>query len=97
MNLAEAFSETVKLLKLLYTIPMTTVESERSFSTLKRIKSFLRNIMGQSRLSSLAVLSIEKLFIKNIVNFNELDIDHFANQKERRIDLKYKKFYFGKS
>jgi hypothetical protein len=60
MNLAETFSETVKLLKLLCMIPMTTVESELSFSTLKRIKSFLRNTMEQSRLSSLALLSIEK-------------------------------------
>jgi hypothetical protein len=50
MNLSETFSEAVKLLNILCTLPMTTVESERCFSTLKRIKTFLRNTMGQSRL-----------------------------------------------
>lgn len=92
MNLSETFSETVKLLNILCTLPMTTVESERCFSTLKRIKTFLRNTMGQSRLCALAMLSIEKKLVKNIPNFNEKVMDHFANQKERRIDLKYKKF-----
>ncbi|KAF2888629.1 hypothetical protein ILUMI_17544, partial [Ignelater luminosus] len=59
MNLLETFSESVKLLKILCTLPMmTTVESERCFSTLKRVKTFMRNTMGQSRLSSLAMLCV---------------------------------------
>jgi hypothetical protein len=62
MNLSETFSEAVKLLNILCTLPMTTVESERCFSTLKRVKTFLRNTMGQSRLSALSMLSIEKTF-----------------------------------
>lgn len=90
MNLGETFSESVKLLEILCTIPMTTVESERCFSTLKRIKTFLRNTMGESRLSALAMLSIEKPFIRSIFNFNELVIEHFSKQKDRRIDLIYK-------
>ncbi|KAK0146626.1 hypothetical protein N1851_014023 [Merluccius polli] len=36
-NLEEAFAETVILLKIIATTPMTTAESERNFSTLKRI------------------------------------------------------------
>jgi hypothetical protein len=90
MNLSETFSEAMKLLNILCTLPMTTVESERCFSTLKRVKTFLRNTMGQSRLSALSMLSIEKTLVKNIPNFNEKVIDHFAELKERRIDLKYK-------
>lgn len=91
MNLCETFSETVKLLNIVCTIPMTTVESERCFSTLKRIKTFLCNTTEQSRLSALAMLSIEKTLIKSIVNFNELVVDHFAHQKDRRIDLVFKR------
>jgi hypothetical protein len=90
MNLSETFSEAMKLLNILCTLPMTTVESERCFSTLKRVKTFLRNTMGQSRLSALSMLSIEKTLVKNIPNFNEKVIDHFAELKERIIDLKYK-------
>lgn len=84
-------SESVKLLTILCTLPMTTVESERCFSTLKRIKTFLRNTMGQERLSALAMLSIEKQFVNSIHNFNERVIDHFANTKGRRLHLDFKK------
>lgn len=90
MNLSETFSEAVKLLNILCTLPMTTVESERCFSTLKRVKTFLRNTMGQPRLSALSMLSIEKTLVKSIPNFNEKVIDYFAELKDRRIDLKYK-------
>uniref|UniRef100_H3BCV3 HAT C-terminal dimerisation domain-containing protein n=1 Tax=Latimeria chalumnae TaxID=7897 RepID=H3BCV3_LATCH len=59
-NLQDTFSETMKLLQILITTPMTTVESERCFSTLKRIKTFLKNTMNQDRLNALALLSMEK-------------------------------------
>ncbi len=48
-NLEEAFAETVTLLKMIITTPMTMSESERNFSTLKRIKNFSHNTMGQQR------------------------------------------------
>ena len=65
---------------------MTTAESERSFSTLKRMKSFLRNTM----LNELAVLSIEKQLISEIKDFNQRVIDVFAASKNRRIELIFK-------
>lgn len=39
------------------------------------------------------MLSIERTFIKNIVNFNEFVIDHFANTKERTKELKFRSVY----
>ncbi len=45
-NRQETFSETVALLNILITTSMTTAESERCFSTLKRIKTFLRKIIS---------------------------------------------------
>lgn len=54
-NLTSTFGESMKLLKIIITIPMSTAESERCFSTLKRIKTFLRNTMHQERLSALAM------------------------------------------
>jgi len=69
---------------------MTSAEAEQSFSTLKRIKTFLRSTMSEDRLSALSMLSIEKLMIKNIPNFNEKVIDMFAEKNERRIELIYK-------
>lgn len=89
-NLCDTFSECVKLLKVLITIPMTTAEAERCFSTLKRIKTFLRNSMSQERLSALAMLSIERDFVLQIKDFNEKVIDKFSGSKSRRMDFLYK-------
>ncbi|XP_030612064.1 zinc finger MYM-type protein 1-like [Archocentrus centrarchus] len=83
-NLEEVFSETVTLLKIFITTPMTTAEAERCFSTLKRIKTFLRNSMTQDRLNALAMLSMEKRLVTEMTDFNKNVIEKFAGQKERR-------------
>ena len=90
LNLTETFCELTKLIKILITTPMTTAESERSFSTLKRIKTFLRNTMLNERLNALAVLSIEKQMISEMKNFNNTVIDVFATSKNRRLELIFK-------
>lgn len=89
-NLDEAFSEILKLLEIIITIPMSSAEAERCFSTLKRIKTFLRNSMSEERLSALAMLSIEKDLIMDIPDFNTRVIEKFAGLKERRIDFLFK-------
>ncbi|KAI2646644.1 Zinc finger MYM-type protein 1 [Labeo rohita] len=89
-NLEEVFSETVTLLKILVTTPMTTAETERCFSTLKRIKTFLRNSMTQERLNALAMLSIEKRLVTEMTDFNQKVIEKFASQKERRAKFVFK-------
>ncbi|KAF2905734.1 hypothetical protein ILUMI_00447 [Ignelater luminosus] len=90
-GLTRAFSESVKLLKIIVTLPMTTVENERCFSTLKRIKTFLKNNnkMSQDRLNALATLSISKKLIQSIPEFNRLVIDEFSELKQRQMDFKY--------
>jgi hypothetical protein len=89
-NLKETFSECFRLLNILITIPMTTAEAERCFSTLKRIKTFLRNTMAQERLSALAMLSIEKDLVMSIPDFNQKVIEKFSQQKERRMEFLFK-------
>lgn len=48
------------LLQLLLTLPLTSATAERSFSTLRRLKSYLRSTIGQSRLNGLAQMSINR-------------------------------------
>ena len=86
-NLQDTFYETMKLLKILVTTPMTTAEPERCFSSLARIKTFLRNTMSQERLTALAMLSIEKKMVKSLDGFNTKVIDKFCSRKERRMDF----------
>ena len=45
---------------LLLVLPATNATSERSFSTMRRIKSYLRNSTGQERLNHLMTLSTYK-------------------------------------
>lgn len=89
-ELSETFSETLKLIKILITIPMASAEAERCFSTLKRIKTFLRNTMSEERLSALAMLSKERDLIESIPDFNQRVIDKFAAAKDRRMDFLFK-------
>ena len=44
-GLDETFSEVSKLLEIILVTPILTVDSQKSFSTMKRIKTFLRNTM----------------------------------------------------
>ena len=50
--------EVDKLLKLYFTFPVTTATAERSFSSLRRIKTFLRSTMSHCRLSNFFLLYI---------------------------------------
>ncbi|KAE9525840.1 hypothetical protein AGLY_014066 [Aphis glycines] len=54
------FESVFILLKIFATLPVSTSTAERSFSTLRRIKTYLRNTMGQSRLNGLANLHIHR-------------------------------------
>ena len=48
------------LLRILATLPVSTATAERSFSTLKKIKSYIRNSTSESRLNGLALLSVHR-------------------------------------
>ena len=48
------FPNVTTLLKIAKTLPVTSCESERSFSSLRRIRTWLRSNMSSSRLSNLA-------------------------------------------
>ena len=67
---------------LLTILPVTVASTERSFSKLKLLKSYLRSSMSQERLNDLAILCIEKNILENI----DVDtiINDFASRNARR-------------
>ncbi|GAB0098689.1 uncharacterized protein DMENIID0001_144590 [Sergentomyia squamirostris] len=73
------FPEVRCLLECLLVIPASSAEAERSFSTMRRVKSYLRSTMSSTRLNSLCVLSTYKELLDNV----ELDnlIDEFIKIK----------------
>ena len=74
-----AFHQLYRLLTIAIVLPVTSAACERSFSALKLIKSYLRNTMCDSRLSNIAVLSVEsrRAELLNLDNFvDEFDARH---------------------
>lgn len=54
------FPQVAHLLRLYLLVPVSSCSAERSFSCLRRLKTWLRNTMGQNRLSSLSIMNIER-------------------------------------
>jgi hypothetical protein len=82
------FSQVEKLLRLLLVCPASTCEAERSFSALRRLKTWLRNSMGQVRLNSAAICHVHKdrlsdldiyLLTKEFVDRSEIRRNAFGN------------------
>lgn len=72
-----------KLLQILATLPVTSCTAERSFSTLKYLKSYLRNTTSETRLNGLALLYVHKDILVN----SEEVLNELA-KKPRRLDIK---------
>ena len=88
-ELSESLGQLYALACLAVTIPVSNASVERSFSALKRIKTYARNMTGQTRLSALASISIEKdllLELKRTYKLYNQVIDVFL-RKERRMDF----------
>lgn len=83
-SLYEITLEFKKVESILAVIPATSYSEERSFSGLRRSKTYLRNTMGQHRLSSLAIICIERAY-GNQVMVNSMDkMINIFGQRHRR-------------
>ena len=75
-----------ELVRIALTIAVTSTESERSFSTMKRIKTRLRTRMTEDRLSDLSILSIKKEIAQKLQDDSIID-ELAASDKNRCIVL----------
>jgi hypothetical protein len=81
----KSFSETLKVITIFMTLSMSTTSNERFFSSLKKIKSYLRLTMGDERMNDLLVIALE-IDEASKINLNEA-LDAFARMKNRRYPL----------
>ena len=73
-----------RVFTILATIPATSCSAERSFSCLRRLKTYLRNTMGQDRLSSIAIINIERAYAnKMLENDMQSIINTFGKRHSR--------------
>ena len=82
------YSEVITLVKLILVMPASNATSERSFSALRRVKTYLRSTMTQARLNHLMVLHVHRSRLDN------LDLCHIGNEF---IDMRdHRKSIFGR-
>ena len=73
------------MMKLILVAPATNATSERSFSTLRRLKTYLRSTMSQERLNHCAILTIMKEECDGL-DLNNVGKD-FAEANQHRMDV----------
>nr|XP_015836604.1 PREDICTED: zinc finger MYM-type protein 1-like isoform X2 [Tribolium castaneum] len=79
----EMYPNIRKFLCIMATLPVSIATAERSFSTLRRIKSWLRAAMVEERLTGLALLHVHK----NIPIEADEVITRFGRRRKRKIDF----------
>ncbi|XP_063810584.1 zinc finger MYM-type protein 1-like [Pseudophryne corroboree] len=84
-RLEEAYPNITTALQIFLTLPVSVASRERSFSKLKLIKTYLRNTMGQERLTNLSIISIEHKRASTLCYEDIIKI--FAAKKARRVQL----------
>ena len=77
--------QVTKLVKLLMTVPASNASSERSFSALRRMKTYLRATMKQERLNHMMIAYVHKANM-DALNMTEIAND-FVQGNERRMGL----------
>ncbi|XP_054082206.1 52 kDa repressor of the inhibitor of the protein kinase-like [Zeugodacus cucurbitae] len=76
------FKTVHRFLKIGATIPISVASSERSFSLLRRLKTYLRNKTGEARLNGMVLLNIHR-----DIDVTEEEILNVMAQNKRRLDL----------
>lgn len=81
------FPNLYKLLGVAYTLPISSATCERSFSAMRRVKTWLRSTMIQERFSNLSIIHIER-DISNNINSEDI-LNDFSSANNRKIPLIY--------
>lgn len=84
--LRNAFPTLLKLLQIVLTVAVSSASCERTFSSLKRIKTWLRTTMTEQRLTDLAINSIERDISSQLSTEQVLE-EFAASDNNRRIIL----------
>ena len=79
----DAYVTIYTILQILITIPISSASCERSISTLRNLKTYLRNTMVQDRLNGLALMHAHREMELDL----EKIIDLFANLHPRRMRM----------
>jgi len=74
-----------RLIRLILTLPISTVTTKRAFSAMKHVKIVLRNKMKEEFLADSMMIYIERELVEDIDS--DSIIDEFYSTKHRRVQL----------
>lgn len=75
------FPNVYKMLQVALTIPVSSATCERSFSSMRRLKNWLRASMEQQRFTDLSILNIERDVVNKITSSEILKKYSTSNRK----------------
>lgn len=87
LSMKAAFPDLALFGQLVLTMPVSSANAERSFSALKRVKTYLRSTMAEQRLNNLCIMSIERELSSSLLEDINPVLDKFAHMKNRRANL----------
>ena len=73
-NLADLITKSIKLIRLLLTIPASSCTAERWFSALRRLENYLRSSMKANRLNHLSLIHVHSDLTNELLKNNQIDI-----------------------
>lgn len=84
LNTLQLVPEMKKLICILLTIPTSTCTCERSFSALRRLKTWIRNMLTAERLNHLSILNVHRDLVSKI----DIDalMDEFISRHQVRMN-----------
>ena len=85
-----AFRDLILFIEIVLTVPVSSANAERSFSTMKRVKTYLRSTMSEPRLNYLCMLAIEREISEVLLKDPSPVVDRFAALKTRRLSFLHK-------
>ena len=80
---ADPFPIVAKMMAILATLPVTSAEAERSFSSLRSLKTWLRSTMSEERLTGLALMRAHPDLVPAVPDI----VTHFAATSAKRLRL----------
>jgi len=87
LPLKAAFPDLILFGQLVLTVPVSSANAEQSFSTLKRVKTYLRSTMAQQRLNNLCLMSVQRELSSALLEDVSPVVDNLADMKNRRANL----------
>ena len=80
LDFIDLISEFTRFIRIILTIPVSNATCERSYSTLRRLKTFVRNSLCAERLNNMTFIHVHK------IDVDEPLIDEFISRSTARIN-----------